>query len=516
MIKFIFFTRSLLGTGAICQRLPASLLTMISRRLATKTVSSRLFTAQQSRSYLLRELSQSHTSLNSKGRLFTFPTIIISKAFHSSPRTASPSNVQPGPPPPAPPPPPSHRGYTKLTNRSFIAIGGADSAKFLNGIVTNKIVSPDDPEFDDTQAIYAAFLNSKGRVLADSFIYPLHSNTHLQTLVKDLLPAIRSHGELLKDFDAEFLVDVDTEVASDLFRSLKLYKLRASVSIAHVPQNLLSLWSVWDDTSVSETYPFYDASNPGLYNPSSHEFGAFSDLRSPGFALRLILPTATTPADVLSKGILEAQPQLEESSLDSYNIRRILYGIPEGAREMPPSRALPLESCIDFMGGINFNKGCYVGQELTIRSHHHGVVRKRIIPVVFHPSCDAEEAEVDLSYEPSSPVATAIDTSTCITGSSIVDLTPRASKPTGESPFAPSPFASTKKSDAESKAAASSRPVGSIISATGNIGLALVRLEQFAAPNAKLAINVPNPHNNEQHYICVRGFQPFWWPQLEE
>lgn len=436
--------------------------------------------------------------------------------FHSSSRLSSLEIKEFASSPPVrdPPAPPSHRGYTKLTNRSFIVVGGPDAAKFLNGIVTNKILASKEAEFDDTQAIYTAFLNSKGRVVSDSFIYPLHSNAHLQSLVTPLLPPIKQHGTEVTDFSELFLVDADTEVAARLFQSLKFYKLRASVSIAAVPQDLLSLWSVWDDTSVSESYPFYDATNPGLYNPSGYNFGAFSDNRSLGFALRLILPNPTIPVDVLSKGILESQPYLEESSLDSYNIRRIIYGIPEGAREIPPNRALPLESCIDYMGGINFNKGCYVGQELTIRSYHHGVVRKRVIPVVFHPFSELDDVEVDLSYEPSSPLTTEIDTRTCLVGSSIVDLTPRAVK--SESPFAPSPFAKSDSSaGGEPKTAPSSRPVGSIISAEGNVGLALVRIEQFAAPDAKLVIKVPNAHNNEQHYICVRGFQPYWWPQPE-
>lgn len=491
---------------------------MISRRLVSKGIAIRPSLIQR-----LKVVCMASTSLKSARFTPSNPpcswnsTVSAPRAFHTSVALARPEFIQPGPPPPPPPPPPFHRGYAKLSNRSFIAVGGPDSAKFLNGIVTNKILPPDDEGFDDTQAIFTAFLNSKGRVLADSFVYPLHSNAYLQGLIADLLPAIKSRTETIQNVEAEYLIDCDSEIASTLLRSLKLYKLRANVSLASVPQDLISLWSVWDDTSISETYPLSDATNLGLYNPSSYNLGAFSDVRAPGFGLRLIIPNSDTPADVLSEGFVQAQPKLEESSLDSYNIRRIMYGVPEGVREIIPSSALPLESCIDFMGGINFNKGCYVGQELTIRSHHHGVVRKRIIPVVFYPS-ESEELDIDLSYEPLSPLANEIDTSTCLVGSSIVDLTPRTSKAAGSSPFAASPFASKNSVEPsmERKLTPSSRPVGTVISAIGNVGLALVRLEQFAAPDAKLAINVPNPHNNLQHYICVRGFQPFWWPQPEE
>lgn len=58
-----------------------------------------------------------------------------------------------------------------------------------------------------------------------------------------------------------------------------------------------------------------------------------------------------------------------------------MNGVPEGQREIVEGIALPAESCIDYMRGVDFGKGCYVGQELTVRTHHRGVVRKRILPV---------------------------------------------------------------------------------------------------------------------------------------
>lgn len=473
------------------------------------------------------------------------------------------------PPPPSPPPPPPApplRGFAKLSNRSLFAVGGPDASKFLNGIVTNKIISPEDPEFDDTEAIYAAFLNSKGRIVADSFIYPIHSNDHIQSLVSPLLPAISSHGQKISDIEVEYLVDCDSEVAKQLFMNLKLYKLRSLVSVAQIPSDLLTQWMVWDDTSVSETFPLEDAKNLNLYNPDTLSQGvAFTDVRSPAFGLRLVLPSGIIPSDFLSSGFVSAEPGLEEASLASYNIRRILFGIPEGAKELTPARSLPLESCIDFMGGVNFNKGCYVGQELTIRSHHHGVVRKRIIPIVFYSpsenlaqasadSPENSEEEVDLAYDPSSPISSVIDTSTCLIGGNIIDIKPRVDEGSrkGPSPFGDrtgsSPFGPRKKkqtttattdenqetTDKDSlntattttttagvkeerqMVSSSSRPIGNIIASVGNIGLALVRLEQFAAPDAKLAVSIMNPITHTHHYVRVRGFQPFWWPQPEE
>ncbi|KAG4429014.1 hypothetical protein IFR05_015510 [Cadophora sp. M221] len=80
----------------------------------------------------------------------------------------------------------------------------------------------------------------------------------------------------------------------------------------------------------------------------------------------------------------------DESSEDVYRVRRYLKGVPEGQDELVREQALPQESNVDFMGGIDYKKGCYVGQELTIRTHHRGVVRKRILPVMLYGMEDAE------------------------------------------------------------------------------------------------------------------------------
>lgn len=65
-------------------------------------------------------------------------------------------------------------------------------------------------------------------------------------------------------------------------------------------------------------------------------------------------------------------------------------GIAEGLLELPSGRCIPLEANCDYLNGISFDKGCYLGQELTARSYFTGVIRKRYMPVYFQEQCDDE------------------------------------------------------------------------------------------------------------------------------
>ncbi|XP_037354681.1 putative transferase CAF17, mitochondrial isoform X2 [Talpa occidentalis] len=105
-----------------------------------------------------------------------------------------------------------------------------------------------------------------------------------------------------------------------------------------------------------------------------------------------LLARVQGPAPVLGSQLGDAQ---------DYHRHRYQQGVPEGIRDLPPGVALPLESNLAFMNGVSFTKGCYLGQELTARTHHTGVVRKRLFPVRLSgdlPAC---------GLAPGTPVLTA-------------------------------------------------------------------------------------------------------------
>ncbi|KAI1765103.1 Aminomethyltransferase folate-binding domain-containing protein [Hypoxylon sp. FL1150] len=295
-----------------------------------------------------------------------------------------------------PPPPPS--GYAHLTSRRLISISGSDAPKFLHGIITQSLVVdeaiPESGQRHNAQAkitaanltigapgFYAAFLNATGRVRHDVFIY------------RDTL-GIASAGEATAAVDGEaFVIEVDAAQVEALAKHIKRYKLRSKLKFRILDEEECVAWQVWDDDDAPTT-----TSTPQSLSSSKlqqlvqqpKDYLVLPDARAPGMGFRVLSSGRRSLSEALD---------LPQSDDAAYRVRRYLRGVAEGQTEIQREQALPLESNMDLSGGIDFRKGCYVGQELTIRTRHRGVVRKRILPCLLYPPTTTPPPQ-KLEYKP--------------------------------------------------------------------------------------------------------------------
>lgn len=231
------------------------------------------------------------------------------------------------------------RGNT-MTDRSYflpprrlLRISGEDRQTFLQGLVSNDVAKA-----TSDRAIWSALLTAQGKFLHDFFI---------------------------TEHDGAYLLDAEAARIDDLKRRLSLYRLRARVAIEAVEGWAVAIaWG--EDTLKALDLP----DEAGTAKP----FGggvAFADPRLAGAGARLYLPDA---AALEAAGFTPGDPA-------DYDRLRISLGLPDGSRDMQVEKAILLENGFDELHGVDWKKGCYVGQELTARTKYRGLIKKRLLPV---------------------------------------------------------------------------------------------------------------------------------------
>lgn len=218
--------------------------------------------------------------------------------------------------------------FSLLAHRSVIAIGGADRVEFLQGLISN-----DTTKVAPGHAVWAALLTPQGRFLNDMFVADGGDDT--------------------------LLLETERERAPALARKLTLYKLRSKVTVE-------------DRSAAMEVAAVFGAGAEKVL-PITGAI-AFIDPRLPGLGVRVLAPTGTVAALLQARGIAEA-------SLEAYDALRLESGVPDGSRDLKIEKALLLENGFDELNGVDWKKGCYMGQELTARTKYRALVRKRLFPV---------------------------------------------------------------------------------------------------------------------------------------
>ncbi|HEU5016472.1 MAG TPA: folate-binding protein [Pseudolabrys sp.] len=226
-----------------------------------------------------------------------------------------------------------------LSDRGVVKVSGEDGRRLLNGLATNDIaaVAPD-------AARYAALLTPQGKIIVDFIAVDA---------------AVAGGGIFL---------DCPSTLASALVGKLNFYKLRAKVIIENLSE-ALSVMALWDGAGKSEV---------GI---------SFPDPRLPALGWRVMLPPWS---------VNEAAANLGAKLVDTeaYDMHRIGLGVPQGGADFTYGDTFPHEADLDQLGGVDFRKGCYVGQEVVSRVEHRNSARRRVVPIAYDGSAPGQGAAV--------------------------------------------------------------------------------------------------------------------------
>ncbi|GAA6052906.1 hypothetical protein JCM3770_004402 [Rhodotorula araucariae] len=249
--------------------------------------------------------------------------------------------------------------WAPLPARALLRVAGPDSVKFLQGLVSNdvrRLAQPAELDaVDKHRVLYANILKADGRYMHDIMLYPPLAPT------ADNSPA--------------FLVEHDAAFTPSLRTYLKRHILRSKVQLGKSAEDLV-VTAAWRNPA--------DVGERKSSRAEVERAEQWLAERKKGWDPRVVGMGYRWVAD---KGAEQPPPELfAPVSPAHFHLHRLIHAVPEGPADFP---ALPLEASIDFMNGVDYRKGCYVGQELTARTHHKGVVRKR--GVVFRLFREGED-----------------------------------------------------------------------------------------------------------------------------
>jgi folate-binding protein YgfZ len=231
------------------------------------------------------------------------------------------------------------RSCMVLGDRAVLEIAGEDRRAFLQGLVSNDVekVAPD-------RAIYAALLTAQGKYLHDFFI---------------------------AEIGDAFLIDAEAARLADLKRRLGLYRLRAKVTLGENGDRYIVAAAFGSDALGLLDLP----AEPGAAVPFAGGI-AYVDPRLPELGARLLLRRGAGLAPLESAGF-----RVDDGT--EYDRLRLSLGIPDGSRDLAVEKAILLESGFEELNGVDWQKGCYIGQELTARTKYRALIKKRLMPVAI-------------------------------------------------------------------------------------------------------------------------------------
>jgi tRNA-modifying protein YgfZ len=216
-----------------------------------------------------------------------------------------------------------------LPDRGVVKVSGEDARNFLNGLVTTDVA-----EVKPGLGRFGALLTPQGKIIVDFLI----------------TEAPAEHG-------GGFLLDCPRALAQSLADKLRFYKLRAKVKIENLTDEL-GVIAAWDGRPVQQ---------PELI---------FADPRADELGFRILAPEGLAPqiAGLIGANLVDS---------GAYEAHRITCGAPRGGLDFIYGDAFPHETNMDRLHGVDFDKGCYVGQEVVSRMQHRGTARTRTVKIIL-------------------------------------------------------------------------------------------------------------------------------------
>jgi folate-binding protein YgfZ len=216
-----------------------------------------------------------------------------------------------------------------LPDRGVVKVSGDDARGFLNGLVTNDMAKA-----KPGHSCFAALLTPQGKIICDFII-----------------------AEATEEDGGGFFLDCPRTLAPLLVEKLAFYKLRAKVLIED-RSDTLGVMAFWNGQGQSDD---------GL---------SYADPRLAALGARSIIPPDLAVEAAANLGATLTGPE-------AYNAHRIVLGVPRGGEDFSYLDTFPHEADMDQLGGVDFDKGCYVGQEVVSRVEHRSTARKRLVPIAY-------------------------------------------------------------------------------------------------------------------------------------
>ncbi len=227
-----------------------------------------------------------------------------------------------------------------LPDRGVVKVVGDGARNFLHGLVTADILN-----LAPGEARFCALLTPQGKIIADFIV-----------------------AEAQAADGGGFFLDLPRAMAATLVEKLNLYKLRAKVLIEDLSE-ILGVLAAWDGSP--PPYP------PPQAGEGRQRIGlCYADPRLAALGLRAMLAPHLAAAAAAELGATLV-------AVGDYETHRIALGVPQGGIDFRYGDAFPHEADMDQLGGVDFAKGCYVGQEVVSRIEHRGTARSRAVPLRY-------------------------------------------------------------------------------------------------------------------------------------